>query len=213
MGDKPNMTREEFLSKYWRYYLMLEKKFIVSINYVELDKKNYSTFSIEYAHLLQAICGELDTFFKQYCDFDFDDSNKKGIKDYAKKILNDYPEITKKVIVVSNRDIEFIPFENWNQENAGESLKWWQEYNNVKHKRIQHMEEASLENVLYSLGALFLLEMKYLKNIADGTQDIDIPDEETSIFYLKDWVYRYGKMGDWHCPIVDGEMVLGGGSY
>ena len=43
------------MNKYWRYYLLLEKKFIDTLNYVELDEKNFSTYSVEYAHQLLAI--------------------------------------------------------------------------------------------------------------------------------------------------------------
>lgn len=52
------------------YYLMLEKKFINTTMYVEVSTLNYSTFSNEYASLLQLIGAELDSFFKAYCGYD-----------------------------------------------------------------------------------------------------------------------------------------------
>ena len=63
------MNRKELTKRYWRYYLMLEKRFIGSIEYVALDKKNYPTFSNEYALLIQAIGAELDTVFKVFNKF------------------------------------------------------------------------------------------------------------------------------------------------
>lgn len=48
---------------------MLEKRFIESTEYVELHKDNFNTFSNTYALLLQAIGAELDTVFKEYCEF------------------------------------------------------------------------------------------------------------------------------------------------
>lgn len=39
------MTRKELNQKHWRYYLMLEKRFIESMEYVELHQDNYNTFS------------------------------------------------------------------------------------------------------------------------------------------------------------------------
>ena len=49
------MNRTDFMNHYFRYYLLLEKKFIATLNYVELAKDNFSTFSVEYAHQLLAI--------------------------------------------------------------------------------------------------------------------------------------------------------------
>lgn len=67
------MTRQELMQEYWRYYLMLEKKFIHTFSYVELAEGNYNTYSNEYALLLQSIGAELYSFFKVYCCFDLDD--------------------------------------------------------------------------------------------------------------------------------------------
>ena len=64
------MKREEFYKNYWRYYCMLEKKFLTIADYVEIDKKNFKCFSNEYALLLQSIGAELDNVFKLYCGFD-----------------------------------------------------------------------------------------------------------------------------------------------
>ena len=63
------MDREKFLRDYWAYYLMLEEKFIHTLNYVELAKENFGTYSNEYAALMQMIGAELDSFFKEYCGF------------------------------------------------------------------------------------------------------------------------------------------------
>ena len=60
------MNRDEFTKSYWRFYILLENKFIGTLNYVELTKDNFKTYSIEYAHQLLAIGSELDTFFKIY---------------------------------------------------------------------------------------------------------------------------------------------------
>ena len=64
------MTRKELSRNYWRYYGMLEDKFLATVNYVELNQANFQSFSNEYALLLQAIGAELDNFFKVYCGFD-----------------------------------------------------------------------------------------------------------------------------------------------
>ena len=60
------MDRQNFIQCYWLYYLELEKKFINTLNYVEMSLENANTFSNEYAFLLQSIGAELDNFFKVY---------------------------------------------------------------------------------------------------------------------------------------------------
>ena len=60
------------MKNYWRYYILLEKKFIGTLNYVELAEENFSTYSVEYARQLLAVGSELDTFFKIYCGFSLD---------------------------------------------------------------------------------------------------------------------------------------------
>ena len=69
------MRRQDFLNNFGGYYLMLEKKLMTTFNYVELSTSNFSTFSNEYALLIQSIGAELDSFFKLYCSFDFNEMN------------------------------------------------------------------------------------------------------------------------------------------
>ena len=91
MKNINTITRDVFIRDYWVYYLMLEKKFIATENYVTLSQQNYNTFSNEYASLLQLVGAELDGFFKKYCGFELDD--KKNISDYAVTILSNDPVI------------------------------------------------------------------------------------------------------------------------
>lgn len=61
------MTRDELLNKYWKYYLLLEKEFIFTLDYAELNQANFNTFSNRYAVLIQSVGAELDNFFKVFC--------------------------------------------------------------------------------------------------------------------------------------------------
>lgn len=63
------MTRERLSRNYWRYYRMLKDKFLATTNYVENNATNFSSFSNEYALLLQSIGVEVDNFFKVYCNY------------------------------------------------------------------------------------------------------------------------------------------------
>lgn len=63
------MNRKELSQNHWKYYLMLEKRFVESIEFVELHEDNFDAFSNGYALLIQAIGAELDTVFKEFCGF------------------------------------------------------------------------------------------------------------------------------------------------
>ena len=80
-----NMNRKELSQNHWKYYLMLEKRFVESIEFVELHEDNFDAFSNGYALLIQAIGAELDTVFKEFCGFNTTD--RKTVADYAQYIF------------------------------------------------------------------------------------------------------------------------------
>lgn len=164
---------------------MLEGKFISTLNYVELSKSNYKTYSNEYAALIQLIGAELDSFFKVFCGLS--DTKKFNIKAYADNIITNYPDVLTQEIEINAYGISFEPFKNWSTQQPGKSLSWWTAFTDIKHNRTRNMNKASLKNVMYILGALCLLEMKYLLTITDGTDEINVPDEESAIFTFKGW--------------------------
>lgn len=183
------MNRKELTKRYWRYYLMLEKRFIGSIEYVALDKKNYPTFSNEYALLIQAIGAELDTVFKVFCGFNTED-RQKTITDYAEYILIHKKEITNQEITLKEYDLKIQPFQNWDEKKAKQSLPWWEAFVNIKHNRYLKQSQANQENILNILGALYLIEMMHLKKITENTNDIDRFDEDSQLFTLEDWSFN-----------------------
>ena len=186
------MNRSEFLSSYWRYYLSLERDFIKTIEYIELSIDNYSSYSINFARQLQSIGAELDNFFKEYCGFSLAD--RKNITDYANSIIGasgKYPAIVNQALVVKGFSIEVKPFANWNISTPKQSLKWWEAFDEIKHARKDNMKGASLKNVLNALGGLYILEMKHLSDITEANHDVDIPDQESDLFALKDWSFRH----------------------
>ena len=184
------MNRTDFMNHYFRYYLLLEKKFIATLNYVELAKENFSTFSVEYAHQLLAIGSELDTFFKIYCGFNLED--RKNISDYTQYILNDYPEITSQKVQIDDSDIVLTPYDEWTQwkPQSKNLLSWWDSYNSVKHNRQENLLKASMGNVVTSLSALYLIEMKYLQKISVESNEPDEPESRSDLFTLTDWKFR-----------------------
>ena len=167
---------------------MLEKRFVESIEFVELHEDNFDAFSNGYALLIQAIGAELDTVFKELCGFNTTD--RKTIADYAQHILTNIPDIKNQKISVQEYDIEIQPFMNWDINQPGQSLQWWGAFTDVKHNRYEQLKQAKQENVLNILGALYLIEMLYLKKITADTDELDVFDESSNLFTLKNWTSK-----------------------
>lgn len=173
---------------------MLEKRFIESIEFVELHKDNYDAFSNGFALQLQSIGAELDTMFKEYCGFNT--SDRKSIADYAQYILANEPDIINKQIILREYDITIQPFQNWNMSKPAQSLQWWEAFTDIKHNRYEQLKLAKQENVLNMLGALYLLEMLCLKKVTENTSELDVFDESSKLFTLKNWTSKAIPLSD-----------------
>ena len=185
------MTRKELSRRYWKYYRMLEGKLLESADYVEIDQRNFQTFSNEYALLLQAIGAELDNFFKAYCGFN--PTDRKNIADYAGYILQEFPGITTASVKINGTDIWLAPFQNWNTATPAQSLTWWEAFADIKHNRVGNFTEANQENVLNAMCALYLLELRMFTKATedDGSlAEVDIPPEDSKLFLLPKWKFR-----------------------
>ena len=204
------MTREEFLSRYWKYYLLLEEQFLNTNNYVDLNTDNLSTYSLQFVNSILLTGAELDTIMKLYCNFLL--SARKDISNYANYVLtNDSDIINQEIIVFNGGNLIIKPFEGWQVIRPSDTLKGWKEYNLIKHNRNENFKLATLDNALNLLGCLYILEIKYLKQIA-GNNGIDIPDISSKLFQMKNWQYNYCKLEDCYAKKEGDCVILDGGN-
>lgn len=145
------MARDELLNKYWKYYLLLEKEFISTLDYVELNQANFNTFSNRYAVLIQSVGAELDNFFKAFCGLTSD--SYSNIKNYAEMVNQIWPEIKDQRIEVISYSLQLQPFKDWDVDHAKESLQWWKAFDDIKHARTDNMNRATQLNVINILAA------------------------------------------------------------
>ena len=184
------IDRQSFIRNYWKYYLMLEGKLIHASEYVQIHIKNFNAFSNEYASLQYMIGAELDSFFKVYCGYK--SSDETNISDYANQILGQrYSDVVSQKIILREYDLILQPFNGWDINKPKQSLTWWQAYDNIKHSRYENIDDANLKNVLDLLAGLFIMEMKYLKELADQSNEKDCPDYNSRLFELDNWNTRY----------------------
>ena len=204
MEDK---IRNDFLQRYWSYYIMLEKNFIEMEQYLAIDELNFNAFSNEYIKQYQIICSEIDVIAKSYCKEI--DNNFKGstINTYCKCIIDKEKDFSNRKVKLVNKGIEITPWENWTynieiQDNGKPKIvynnpDWWTKYNEIKHNRTAidsqtgypYYKLANQKNVLYSLAALFQLEMYYYRLLWQNKfpSNPDMPGPQSHLFEIENW--------------------------
>ena len=204
------MERETFLQNYWNYYLVLENRFINAVNYVALNSDNYNTYSFEFVNLILLIGSELDVVMKYLSGIP--EGTRANIQNYAGDILATYPEIVTREVKIQGMADTCKPFEGWNVDHPADSLVGWNAYNSVKHGRVSNLKEAKLINVLNLLACLYVIENYVLKDVAEENDDIDIPDQDSKLFVLKDWKRKYISSADIVLKQTEtGEPIIDGG--
>lgn len=188
------MNEEEFLGLYWKNYILLEKEFTETLEYITLDADNYSVYSSRYIKLLLQIGSEIDINARLFCKQYNSQSQAKNIDHYRNEITsNDVDFCNTKVNIMQHSNMPpFMPWESWNQ---GVNPNWWTAYNKVKHERFQagniggankeYYKFANLEYTVLALGGLYqLLIYRYFKLI-DGTQNwVQTPIPGSHLFRL-----------------------------
>ena len=58
------MNIKDFTKNYWSYYLRLENEFLSTLKYVEFEKANYKTYSLEFLKMYLSVCSEIDVVGK-----------------------------------------------------------------------------------------------------------------------------------------------------
>lgn len=147
---------------HWNYFIAIERDVIELSRYIEFDKSNFKTFSIEIARILMASTQEIDVLFKQICQKHGDSSDNEA--GYRALIPQKYPKIITIKVELSMHNLNFVPFEDW-EKNTTPS--WWTANNKVKHQRHTHFNKASLENMLDSLCGLMVANLYYYEDILE----------------------------------------------
>ena len=189
------ITQQLFIRSYWNYYVELEEQLISTKRFVDFDKSNNKTFSVEYLKLLQATCSEIDVVAKimaEWFDPDFKAIDNKNMQKWGFVIQNHIPNIGT-FAVRFNNDYELIPWRNWKYEkyqdaenhtryrllSGCETPCWWTAYNKVKHERTSayrngqtNYVRANLGNLISAMAALYILEMLFLSSLSGNGNSV-----------------------------------------
>lgn len=166
---KPGMTSDDLYSEYIldrRYsadrfmlcsgYKILEQDLKTLFEYIEPSNDNLSTYSHRTYELLLRASTEFETNCKQILNANsYSSSRSLNIIDYNK--LNPAMRLSDYSVVLNFwRPGQKIikPFDNW---SISHTLNWYQAYNNVKHDRHINFHDASLENTIYAVAAVYTI--------------------------------------------------------
>lgn len=158
---------------HWNYLLSLEQDIIRLSNYIEFADKNFDTYSIELLKLNLAIGSEIDVVMKLLCKSYFPEKKFSTIKDYKLFINDNLTEIISETILIPRYDIVLRPFEEMGILEKGiyKNPFWWENYNSMKHRRDLEYTKANLKNLIYSFGALVIINLYRIIKIK-GIKDL-----------------------------------------
>ncbi len=149
----------------WKYFLSLEKDFIKTLQYVELEEKHFGVYSIEYAKLLMLTGAEFENMGKVILKELKSEFNVNNIGDIKQGLLENYPKIVDLEVSIENTLIKLKPFANWGNKKDSQKLFWWNNYNDLKHYKHQNFHLANMESVLNGLACLLWLNIIYYKKV------------------------------------------------
>ena len=153
-----NITRKDFLVKFWRYYSYIEKDLIKLSRFIDLDEENFKVFSDEIHKQLITIGIEFENISRNLCDFNNINLPKhSNINDFKSWFPKDI-ENAEVILIFSQKEISFFPY----KEHDGKLL-WWNSYNSIKHNRNYNYKKIFLKDLLNGLAALFYAEMFFIK--------------------------------------------------
>lgn len=211
-------TWNDFTERYWKYYLLLEKDFLKTEQYLSIDEYNFNAYSNEYIKEYQAICSEIDVIFKLYCK-QLDQSFKgKTINSYCKCIKENCSDFSSRTVIIKDKKINIEPWKGWDyvvdqkQKIVSLNPDWWQKYNKIKHNRttintetqLPYYKFANQKNVLYSLAALYQLELYYFRTLHHKyfIEEPDMPGPPSKLFEIENWGNKWFVLeGDLRCKI------------
>lgn len=157
------MERNTF-EMYWSYYLSIEKMMKNTSQYVAPSKQNSNTYSDEFMKIILLSCSEIDSISKVICKENgvMLDDKKYNMSVYAEillkqKDIKEWAFAPEHSTSSYDRGIICFPFKKLDAKKAYGGLSWWEDYQKLKHNRLDSAQVGNLENAVYAITAHFVL--------------------------------------------------------
>ena len=162
---------------YWPVYKNLEKEFLELANYIHISDDQANIYSMHIADLIIRCAIEIEALSKELYSSLGGNMAPTDINGDARDLYFDTDCldlleqkwcISKKEITVSGINIYFTEekyrvltplYKAYKRGTSGS--KWKQAYQAVKHDRKNSLKKATIENLLYAMGALYILNLYY----------------------------------------------------
>lgn len=157
-------------------YEDLESSVIEFLRYIPLeyypkDQDRELIYSPKLANILISIGSQIDTFFRNWSlvQANCHAYSDKEIKELSfmnyKSVENDV-HLSNKKLISGSTEIIIKPFDQWSNwkqstDPSRDTRCWWNAYNHTKHNSFFHRREGNMNNVIKSLGALFILNCEH----------------------------------------------------
>lgn len=149
---------------YWSYYKSIENMFITTMQYVSPSKANKETYSDEYTKIIFLCGSEIDSILKLICKLE------NILPEYKNFKMKDYAEIFERYISLKTEcycprcmtsvDEESLMITPFNKIQIGikySGLDWWEDYQSLKHNRMENAKKGNLQNAASMLTAHYIL--------------------------------------------------------
>jgi len=153
--------------QHWNYLLSIEEDLFTLFRFVEPTESNMSTYSLELARILFSASSEVDVVAKLICNNLNSDTIAKNINDYRQIITDLIPRFYEVTVHLPRYGLILNPWKNWGSEKNPD---WWKAYNNVKHERNEHFQDANLMSTLNSVAALYVMLLFFYQEEAEEGQ-------------------------------------------
>jgi len=159
------IQRSHSSPSHWRYFLSLEEDLHQLARFIEPSEKNFPTYSTELAALLLSAASEVDVLAKMICKKVKKDSKARNIGHYASTICKAYPRVGEFRVEIPKFGLKLQPWESW-EEKSRNSPPWWKAYNQVKHERNVHFDQANMKHSLNALAGLYVVLLYFYRDLA-----------------------------------------------
>ena len=126
------LSNDEFIKLYWKNYILIEREFIKTLEFVELSEDNANTYSNAYLKLMLELGSEIDvvmgTLVKLLCN-----RNGFGINNRINALKSSMEDFCTQQVIIEKTGKVLVP---WGEcDESEKSPSWWKVYNKIKHER------------------------------------------------------------------------------